>query len=137
MRCALICGLLCVSFGCSAEQPKTLQTSVCEIRRRPSFFLHKNVAVKAKYESDGTHASLLTDSHCKNVGISILFYPSEDSSLAILKSFLKRGRPGTVDKEIHGTFVGRMTAGTGAGGISGVQFRLISATDLTIQPKKF
>jgi hypothetical protein len=66
------------------------------------------VKLPADVLSDGRHGTLLVDSMCQPGGISIGFGSEKDpEDVAGLFRALFTGIPGTIDKHIRATFVGR------------------------------
>ncbi len=102
----LFCGLA-LAGKCFARRLVTpVKTTVCEISADPNRFAGKIVVFASRFESDGMERSVLTDSACTDVGLSVStpeHFRGEDQ----LKKALSLGRPGTLDKTITGTFTGR------------------------------
>jgi hypothetical protein len=64
------------------------------------------VVVTAQYKSDGIERVILVDPDCEEVGITPRT-PKHYTGEADLAKALSVGRPGTLDKIIKGTFVGK------------------------------
>jgi hypothetical protein len=102
----LFCGFV-IAGKCFAQRlVKPIKTTVCEISVNPTRSAGKTVVFVSRFESDGMERSVLTDSTCMDVGLSVStpeHFKGEDE----LKKALSVGRPGTLDKTITGTFTGR------------------------------
>ena len=85
-----------------------LDTSVCELVNDSQKFDGKAVRFPARFQSDGIHSSVLTESGCSR-GI-IPFFPDEiehHPDIEALDVALAKGMRGTMDKRIVGTFTGK------------------------------
>jgi hypothetical protein len=85
---------------------KPMEATVCSISDDPTHFAGKNVVVSGQLESDGIERVVLTDKDCDRYGIAI----STPEHFAGEESFIKAfsvGHPGTLDKTITGTFIGK------------------------------
>src|SRR5258708_27817125 len=103
----LLCGLI-IAGKCVAQRlVKPIKTTVCEISANPTRFAGKTVVFASRFESDGMERSVLTDSDCKDFGLSVST-PEHFKGEDVLKKALSVGRPGTLDKTITGTFTGRV-----------------------------
>jgi hypothetical protein len=102
-----ICGLsLTNSFINGQERKAALEPTVCSIAATPGRFDGKIVSVFGQIESDGIERTVLTDSGCVNLGIAISA-PAHFKGEAEFTKALDTGHPGTLDKKITGTFVGK------------------------------
>ena len=109
LTCIVICGLLFIGASLRAPAQSSIEpikTTVCEISGNPTRFARKMVVFSSQFESDGIERSVLTDRNCIDVGIAVST-PKHYIGEAALSKALSVGRPGTPDKVIKGTFVGR------------------------------
>ena len=88
----------------------TTNTTICDTISNPDKFNNKIVRIRSAVKSDGIERTVLVDESCKQGGVS-LWVPQKimrDSTVAELQDAIyRRGRPGTIGKEISGIFVGR------------------------------
>ena len=100
-------GLSLLALNAQAKIPNAPPTKVtiCALVANPQEFTGKEVQVTANYESDGIERSIFIDSTCKKTldftwrdGI-----PGADQ----LERAVFAGGPGTIDKKITVTFIGR------------------------------
>jgi len=109
VRQSFICAFILTFF--SPHQPPqsradVIKTTVCAVSTEPNKFDGKLIEITAQFESDGIHSSVFTDKTCENFGIA-LFSSEHYVGEKALKNALSRGHPGTLDKTVDGTFVGR------------------------------
>jgi hypothetical protein len=95
-----------VYSGASAEASKPVETTVCAVSSHPEVFAGKLLRVSGELNSDGMHAVVLTDTHCKEYGITLTAIQAFVGEAKYRKA-LGTGNPGTLDKRITGIFVGR------------------------------
>jgi len=93
----------------SNAQKKPLTVSVCDLVDSPIKFNGKYVSVRAQVSSDGIERTNLRDDSCpKGVALWIPQEARDDPEVAKLENALHgRGSPGTMGKQIEGTFEGR------------------------------
>lgn len=84
----------------------TITATVCAICADPKAFAGKLVTVSGEYNSDGIERAVVTDPRCHDVGIAIRTPRHFRGEAAFLKT-LQQGSPGTLDKKVTGTFIGR------------------------------
>ena len=90
-----------VGLHASAEQI----SSVCDLLLSPKQYAHRDVTLKARLESDGIERFVLVDPKCDYKRVKLVFSgtPEDDKVM----STIFKGRPGTFDKVICVTLVGR------------------------------
>ncbi len=102
-----ICGLSLTSSFINAQDTKAApEPTVCSIAATPGRFDGKIVSVFGQIESDGIERTVLTDSGCLNLGI-VISAPAHFKGEAEFIKALETGHPGTLDKKITGTLVGK------------------------------
>lgn len=96
--------------GCERREPAVVDTSLCAIVSAPASFDGRTVRIRSRLESDATHSTVLSDAACRGIGIGVTSADDEENprlrELTDAISARKGGRPGTLDKEITGTFTG-------------------------------
>ncbi|WP_263368460.1 hypothetical protein [Edaphobacter bradus] len=90
----------------NSETP--IETTVCAVSSEPSKFEGRLLEIRAQFESDGIERSVLTDKDCINFGIAPLS-PKRYVGESALTKALSKGHPGTLDKTIIGTFIGKFS----------------------------
>jgi hypothetical protein len=101
-----LASLLIVGISCgerSNQEP--IKTTVCAVAADPALFDGRVVTVPAIFESDGFEYSSLADPACGSI-ISVISGPTDDNAHQVLTKAVSRGRRGTSDKNIRGTFTG-------------------------------
>lgn len=86
-----------------------VQTTICEIARRPRYFNHKLVHFRARVESDGIEHTALLDKACPMTGIEPSFPPSitgDPGVRELHEAIFAHGAAGTRGKLITATFTG-------------------------------
>lgn len=108
LRRALIgIGIIVCTLQSSGETgDRTITATVCAISADPKTFAGKVVSVSGEYNSDGMHGSVLTDPKCDAVGIAIKA-PAHFKGDDDFRKAVQQGSPGTLDKKVTGTFIGR------------------------------
>ena len=103
-----ICSILLLAVAIIAPSVGSQKTklSVCSISAHPARFAGKIVVLSSQLNSDGIERENLTDKDCDDVGIAILA-PNHFKGEAEFVKALQTGHPGTLDKTISGTFVGK------------------------------
>ena len=100
-------GIIACSLQSLAETgSRTITSTVCAICANPKAFSGKVISVTGEYNSDGMHGSVLTDPKCDAVGIAI-WAPAHFKGDDEFRKAVQQGSPGTLDKKVTGTFVGR------------------------------
>jgi len=99
-------------LGCATNRAsgrdEATKTTICSIVSAPERFDNRLVSINAFFESDGIEHTVLIDRACPDQGIAP-FVPTERDNNADIRKLdeaLAVGRPGTLDKEISGTFIG-------------------------------
>jgi hypothetical protein len=106
MTKVLTAALLIIVSCTEQSEQKPVETTVCSIAADPGLFDGRVVTVAAFFESDGFEHSSLADPACAGSIISVSEGPSDESAHNTLSKAVFEGRPGTLDKEIRGTFTG-------------------------------
>lgn len=98
----------CTEYRGNVADQALARPSVCMIRSDPKSFDERRVTVTGKVSSDGLHLISLTDSACDGKGIALEFDEAlaNDSKLRKMKQVIFSGTPGTIGKDIEGTFSG-------------------------------
>ena len=100
-------GIVACSLQSLAETgSRTIAATVCAICADPKTFAGRVVSVSGEYNSDGIERAVVTDPRCYDVGIAI-WTPRHFNGEAEFLKALQQGHPGTLDKKVTGTFVGR------------------------------
>jgi hypothetical protein len=108
-RVLVAIGIIACSLHSLAETgSRTITATVCAICDDPKAFSGKVISVAAEYNSDGIERAVVTDPKCYNVGIAISIPRHFKGEAEFLKA-VQQGQPGTLDKKVTGTFVGRFT----------------------------
>jgi hypothetical protein len=103
----VVCGFILTGSLLNAESGKKgPEPTVCSISADPGQFNGKTVSISGLLESDGIERTVLIDSTCKKLGIAISSSGHFKGEAKLLNA-LRTGHPGTLDKEITGTFVGK------------------------------
>ena len=99
---------VCFHWTSNAQQSQPTTVSVCDLVDSPKKFNGKYVRLRAKVSSDGIERTNLRDDACqKGVALFIPHDIGDEPDVAKLEDALyRRGSPGTVGKEIEGTFEG-------------------------------
>jgi len=105
----LAVALVLFRAGSNAQQNQPRNTSICDLVDSPKKFNGKYVRVRAQVSSDGIERTNLMDDSCqKGVALWIPQDVRKDPDVAKLEDALyRRGSPGTMGKNIEGTFEGR------------------------------
>jgi hypothetical protein len=103
--------------------------SICSLLSAPKFYEHRIVTLDATVESDGIERFVLTDPHCSSKGITLILSGTNQDDELMHAIF--SGHPGTVDKNIAGTFTGVFTTRRGQKRSS---LRLTKVTNLSVKP---
>lgn len=101
---------LALGHGSIARADPPPQQTVCEIAYHPQAFNGKVVSVSGKIESDGQEYTLISDPGCPSIGIGLQYTTRARHSAAaqrLRKAIFFKGKPGTQDKVITVTVVGR------------------------------
>jgi hypothetical protein len=93
--------------GSAASGQPVLNTTVCKISENPKSFDMRLVRVSGSLESDGIERTVLVDEGCPKDGLAVST-PNHFQGEDRLARAFGSGSPGTLDKEIHGTLVGRL-----------------------------
>jgi hypothetical protein len=80
--------------------------TVCAVAADPDFFDGRVVTVPAVFESDGFQYSSLAGPACAGSIISVISGPTDDNACRVLSKAVSKGRRGTSDKDIRGSFTG-------------------------------
>jgi len=96
-----------ISCLCQVNKPEVLPipTAVCAITMQPRLYRGKLVSFQAEFWSDGIEHSVLVDPWCKH-GLGPNWTGSPKGEEAFDKA-LRTGGPGTLDKTITATWIGR------------------------------
>lgn len=89
----------------TAQQP--LSGTVCQIFDNPARYNHKTVIIVSHIESDGFEFTGLVDGRCKHKPILLDFSTEAPEMRNLVNAIASPPSPGTVDKDISGTFIGR------------------------------
>ena len=102
--------VILVGYGSLARGNPPLRPTVCEIARHQQAFNGKIVRVSGTIESDGQEYTLITDAACAPIGIGFEYTAAASRSPTaqqLRNAILFTGKPGTQDKVITVTLVGR------------------------------
>jgi hypothetical protein len=89
-----------------AAEAGVLEATICSISSDPQSFDGKIVLLHGQLNSDGIENTNITNKSCESYGIAIVT-PTHFKGEARYIRTLQTGHPGTLDKTITGTFVGR------------------------------
>ncbi|HZT01159.1 MAG TPA: hypothetical protein VFA39_02705 [Steroidobacteraceae bacterium] len=101
---------LVMGHGGIARADPPPQQTICEIAHHSQAFNGKVVSVSGRVESDGQEYTLISDPACPAVGIGFKYTARASHSVAaqrLRKAIFFTGKPGTQDKVITVTLVGR------------------------------
>ena len=113
-RCLAVIACATV-FCCPLSQSQTaavrsstpIQIPLCNIAQHPQRYQGMRVRLRASFETDGLEHSILADSDCKRGIVPRIAKGAEhNSDVEALERAVAKGRRGTIDKHIVGTFTG-------------------------------
>jgi hypothetical protein len=93
-------------FSCADVKKNSQELTVCSVSANPEHFSGKIITVSGRLESDGIERTTLMDEGCEGTGIAISAPTHFKGEAGLTKAF-EKGHPGTLDKRIAGTLVGK------------------------------
>ncbi len=108
MVCAtVLCCPLSKSQSAAIQPSTPSQIPLCDVTQDPQRYQGMRVRIRASFETDGLEHSILTDSRCKRGIVPWIAEQVEhDPGVEALDRAVAKGRRGTIDKRIVGTFTG-------------------------------
>lgn len=105
----LVAAIVVASCGIARGSPPPRHT-VCELGSHPQAFDGTVASVSGRIESDGMEYTLISDPACPAIGIGLEYTTVASHSpeaRRLRKAIFFTGRPGTQDKVVTATLVGR------------------------------
>lgn len=97
-----------IDFSKSDASP--IRTSIEEVVTHPLLYNHQTIAFHSRFESDGTHGSMVFECGSGNTGSGIPIRSTTGANgEEALENALRQGGPGTLDKTIEADWVGRVS----------------------------
>jgi hypothetical protein len=115
-----------------ADQAHYKHPTVCAVLAKSAKYRASYIAIDAEVLADGRHGIILTDNRCEGQALPLDYpQPSADKSVADFEKVVtSSGSPGTVGRQITGSFIGKVRRDPVSKKIS---YSLLSVTNLDVR----